>query len=108
LAGHLKCKRDSLSDSSDDATGRSDKKVAVMVKIVEKLSGVSEDKAIGNFGSCSYPSAAEMVCHLTLKEVAEFIMVLKVMCSDCTIIKVLHHHHSSLFLIISMEKVLYF
>jgi len=80
-------------------TGRSDKKVAVMVKIVEKLSGVSKGKAI-NFGNCPYPSAAEVVCHLTLKEVAEFIMVLKVMCSDHTIIKVLHHHHSSLFLII--------
>ncbi|CAK9203246.1 unnamed protein product [Sphagnum troendelagicum] len=107
FAGHLKCKSDSLSYSSDDATGRSDKKVAVMVKIVEKSSGVSKGKAI-NFGNCPYPSAAEVVCHLTLKEVAEFIMVLKVMCSDHTIIKVLHHHHSSLFLIISMEKVLYF
>jgi hypothetical protein len=108
LAGHLKCKRDSLSDSSDDATGRSDKKVAVMVKTVEKLSGVSKGKAISHFGNCPYPSAAEVVCHLTLKEVAEFIMVLKVVCSDRTIIKVLHHHDSSLFLIISMEKVLYF
>jgi len=108
LAGHLKCKSDSLSDSSDDVTGRSDKKVAVMVKTVEKLSDVSKGKAIGHFGNCPYPSAAEVVCHLTLKEVAEFIMVLKVMCSDHTIIKVLHHHHSSLFLSISMEKVLYF
>ncbi|CAM6030106.1 unnamed protein product, partial [Sphagnum balticum] len=104
LAGHLKCKRDSLSDSPDDATGRSGKKVAVMVKIVEKLSGVSKGKAIGHFGNCPYPSAAEVVCHLTLKEVAGFIMVLKVMCSDHSIIKVLHHHHSSLFLIIKGNK----
>jgi hypothetical protein len=72
---------------------------------VEKLSGVSKGKAIGHFGNCPYPSAAEVVCHLTLKEVAGFIMVLKVMCSDRTIIKVfLHHHHSSLFLIIKYEE----
>ncbi len=67
MAGHLKCKRDSLSDSSDDATGRSDKKVAVMVKVVEKLSGASKGKAIGHLSNCPYPSAAEAVCHLTLK-----------------------------------------
>ncbi len=48
MAGHLKCKRDSLSDSLDDATGRSDKKVAVMVKVVEKLLGASKGKAIGH------------------------------------------------------------
>jgi len=68
-------------------------------------------KAIGHFSNCPYPSAAEekfcvkkqrkleaelarespKACCLTLNDVAEFIMVLKGMCSDCTDVQVLHH-----------------
>jgi hypothetical protein len=126
LAGHLKRKRESLSDSSDDETGSSGKKVAevkegtraaaLMQEIVEKLSGASKGKAIGHFSNCPYPSAAEEkfrvkrqrkleaelerespeACHLTSKEVAEFIMVLKDMCRDRTVVQVLHHHSFTL------------
>jgi len=126
LAGHPKRKREFLSDSSDDETGSSAKKVAavkegtraaaLMQEIVEKLSGASKGKAIGHFSNCPYPSAAEErfrvkrqrkleaelerespeACHLTSMEVAEFIMVLKDICSDRTVIQVLHHHSFTL------------